>query len=147
FAGVALFFSYLALAELDGSAPETAREFLEKAMDSVAEEPMNPSLFSGFTGVAWLAAHLRKHLLELSDDTTEAIDDALHNFLRPSPWKGEFDLINGLVGFGAYAVERLPNPAGARLLGRIIDCLGDCSRPVSGGRTWWTDPRWLGSPS
>jgi lantibiotic modifying enzyme len=147
YAGVALFFAYLALAGLDDSAAETARGFLDKAMDCVADEPMNPSLYSGFTGVAWLAAHLRKQLLELADDTTEAIDDALQAFLRPSPWKGEFDLINGLVGFGAYAVERLPNPAGARLLQRIIDCLEECSQPVSGGRTWWTDPRWLGPPS
>jgi lantibiotic modifying enzyme len=146
-AGLALFFAYLALAGFEDTAAETAAAFLGRAMDRVADEPMNPSLYSGFTGVAWATAHLQRHLFGPAEGATGAVDDALEDFLAQSPWRGEFDLINGLVGFGVYALQRLPDPAGARLLGRVVDCLDECSTAAPEGKTWWTDPRWLGAPT
>lgn len=142
-AGLALFFAYLALSKFDATTASTALGFLERAMDRVAQEPMNSSLYCGFTGVAWTIAHLQKQLLTGADNTTEAIDQALLDFLDQSPWRGDFDLINGVVGIGVYALERLPDPMGARLLERVVDCLEESSRTIPAGRTWWTDPSWL----
>ena len=142
-AGLALFYAYLALTKLDTGASSIAIGYLEKAMERVADEAMNASLYCGFTGVAWTVAHLQKRLLTTDGDATRAIDDALQDFLAQSPWQGDFDLINGLVGVGVYALERLPDPAGARLLERIVDCLEELSTTVPSGRTWWTNPSWL----
>jgi lantibiotic modifying enzyme len=142
-AGLALFFAYLALTKLDENASSIAVGFLGKAMDRVADEAMNASLYCGFTGVAWTIAHLQKQLLATAGDATGAIDDALQGFLAQSPWHGDFDLINGLVGIGVYALERLPDPVGVRLLERIVDCLEELSTMVATGRTWWTEPSWL----
>jgi lantibiotic modifying enzyme len=144
YAGLALFFAYLALSKLDDAAPERAARFLDKAMERVAEEAMNPSLYSGFTGVAWTIAHLQKHLVAAdAEDSNEAVDAALGGFLAQSPWKGDFDLVNGVVGFGAYALERLPHPAAVNLLGRIVDCLEESATKAAPGLTWWTNPLWL----
>jgi len=144
YSGLALFFAYLGLTKLDDRASERAAGFLDKAMDRVAEEAMNPSLYAGFTGVAWTASHLQKHLFAAdADDANEAVDAALGKYLAQSPWSGDFDLINGLVGFGAYALESLPKPAAAGLLARIIDCLEESATRDSAGLTWWTNPLWL----
>lgn len=145
YAGIALFFAYLARTRFDPSAATTAQTFLENAMDLVAAEAMNPSLYCGFAGVAWATAHLQEQLFGCGDNATQAIDDALADFVSQTPWSGDFDLVNGLVGFGVYALERLPDPSGVRLLERIVDCLAECSTVIAPGRAWFTDPRWSSS--
>jgi hypothetical protein len=49
-----------------------------------------------------------------------------------------YDLQFGLVGFGIYAVERLPHPAAAPLLERIIERLARLAEPRDGGLSWRT---------
>ncbi len=144
YSGLALFFAYLAVARLDNSGAERAVHFLDKAMDRVAEEAMNPSLYSGFCGVAWAISHLQKQaMIAQGEDATDTVDAALAEFLAQSPWKGDFDLVNGVVGFGVYALERLPNPEAIKLLSRVVDCLGESAARVESGLTWWTNPLWL----
>jgi lantibiotic modifying enzyme len=142
-AGVALFFAYLALAGLDDTAAATATRFLERAIDRLANEAMNPSLYSGFTGVAWATAHLQAQLFPSAEDRNEPIDEALAGFLSEAPWSGEFDLINGLVGFGVYALERLPAAAGTRLLARVVEALEESSTVLAVGTAWRTRPEWF----
>jgi hypothetical protein len=78
------------------------------------------------------------------DDLAE-IDEALLDHLDQSPWRGDYDLIEGLVGIGVYALERLPRPAAAACLERVVDRLAETCEPQDGGITWWTDPAWLPS--
>jgi len=73
----------------------------------VADHPGFASLYVGLAGVGWALAHLqdRQPGLGGENELTE-IDQALLEHLDQSPWPDTYDLIDGLVGFGVYALER-----------------------------------------
>jgi len=131
-AGVALFYGYLGDAE-------RADELMERAVDALAITPMRPSLYGGFTGVAWVAEHLGE---EAEDDMSEEIDQSLLSALAP-PWSGDYDLIGGLAGFGVYALERVARPSAVRCLEAIIDRLDETAEIGEEGVTWFTAPELL----
>ena len=58
-AGLAVLCAYLARADYDDY--ENAAQFLERASEAVLTQELNPSLYSGFTGIAWATAHLRRN--------------------------------------------------------------------------------------
>ena len=143
-AGLAILHGYLAQT---GPGPESAAlacRCLQHATAAVAEQPGSASLYSGLTGVGWAIAHLRGRLpgLDGEDDLAE-IDEVLLDHLDQSPWPATYDLIEGLVGFGVYALERLPRPAAVACLERVVDRLAETAEPRPEGITWWTDPAWL----
>jgi hypothetical protein len=142
-AGIALFFAYLDRAFPDRGHDDTALLFLERAVEGVGEEQTQPSLYSGFSGVAWVLEHLQGTLLEPGDeDPGEDVATALAGMLGQSPWPGEYDLIGGLVGYGVYGLERLPRSGGIECLGSAVARLGELAeRPgdgPAGGLTWRT---------
>ena len=140
-AGLAVFFAYLAQAWGITEYVEKVVAFLNQAVQAVADLEMPPSLFSGFTGVAWAVEHLQGRLLDpAAADDGEAIDEALLTYLDRSPRAGAFDLVSGLVGFGAYALERLPRPTAARCLERVVDRLDEMAEHTPEGITWFTPP-------
>jgi hypothetical protein len=110
----------------------------------MAERPGRASLYSGLTGVGWAISHLRPRwpCRDDEDDLAE-IDEVLLDHLEKSPWLGEYDLIEGLVGFGVYALERLLGPGATACLGRVVDRLAETAEPQGNGVTWWTDPAWV----
>jgi hypothetical protein len=140
-AGLSLLCAYLARAGLDRD--ENASRFLERAIQGVLSMPMSPSLYSGFTGIAWTVAHLQEQLLDAEDDTGEAIDEALKLYLHQTPWQDDYDLINGLAGFGVYAFERLPHAAAVECLRLIVDRLDETAERWGDGVTWLTRPHLL----
>jgi hypothetical protein len=81
-----------------------------------------------------------------ADDPNEAIDGALESYLSQGPWRREFDLVNGLAGFGVYALERLPRPSGRRLLELVVERLAESAKRRRPGLAWWSDPSWLPPP-
>ena len=145
-AGYALLFDYLARTEGNHPDKKYAALYLKDALEAVAEVQMSASLYSGFTGVAWTAAHLRNRA---HDDLSE-VDKALYNHVKRSPWKDDYDLINGLVGFGVYALERLRNRraglSARRCLARIVNRLEEMAVETSEGLAWLTSadllPEW-----
>jgi hypothetical protein len=62
------------------------------------------------------------------------VGDALH---------GAYDLVAGLVGCGAYCLERLPRPQAKANLERIVDALLRTAQPKGDGIAWHTKPEWL----
>ena len=140
-AGLALFFHWLERAEPDGSAEQLAEELLEAAFEAVGAQPMGVALFSGFTGVAWAVQHLEDGREE--DDALSDVDDALARRLQVSPWRGDFDLIKGLVGLGVYALERLPRAAAVRCLEGVVARLAELAEPHPSGLAWKTRPEWM----
>src|SRR6202030_3523039 len=54
-AGVALLFEYLERARSGAGYGEIAQQRLERAIDALAAANQVPSLYSGFTGVSWVA--------------------------------------------------------------------------------------------
>src|SRR4051794_11636028 len=126
-AGRALALAHLGLREASHAA-------LRQAIGDVAAQPLGPGLMQGFTGVAWVVAHLG------AGEATASIDDVLIRVLEQGAWRGGYDHVSGLVGVGVYALERLPAPAGARLLELVVAALRDSAERESGTATWFTPP-------
>jgi hypothetical protein len=111
-AGQALLFAYLAEARREAADQTAARQWLTRALQALSEAEVPASLYAGLTGVGWAAAHLQQLFSDLDvEPIGDEIDEELLEYLARSPWPGTYDLIDGLVGFGVYAVERRPRPA------------------------------------
>jgi lantibiotic modifying enzyme len=145
-AGLAVFYAYLARAGLADRAREAADNFLDEAVEALAKVSMPPSLYGGFSGVAWAVSHLR-HQANADDgeDPCGEIDAALRQYLDQSPWTDDYDLVSGLVGLGVYALERLPRRSGRALLAQVIRRLDETCERTKVGITWFTRPELLPS--
>jgi lantibiotic modifying enzyme len=137
--GLALFFSYLDTLRPGRGHGTRATALLDEAIASLAETPMDASLYEGFPGVAWAVEHLGPR----GEDASGDIDAALLELLGQSPWSSAYDLVEGLVGLGVYALERLARPTGAPLLEQVVERLGELARRQGPGLTWWTSPEWM----
>lgn len=142
-AGLAVFFTYLALTGSWENAGNCALACLERAIASATDEKMPLSYFRGFPGVAWATTHLQDRLFAADEDPNTETDEALLAFLAGSPWPNLYDLVDGLVGLGVYALERLPNLCARRLLERIVQRLAATAEHTTAGITWWTAPEVL----
>lgn len=143
-AGLAVLYGYLALGADQPAHADAAHHLLQSSLAAVTENPTTASLYSGLVGIGWALEHLRRQLpkLEGEDDLAE-IDEVLLHLLGQSPWTGPYDLIDGLVGFGVYALERLPRPTAIAILEFIVDRLAQTAERHDDGITWHTDPTWL----
>jgi lantibiotic biosynthesis protein len=143
-AGLAIFYTYLAETRSGYSDEKRALQFLHQAADAVARQRMSPGFFGGFTGVAWVMEHLEGRLLESDgEDPNQAIDEALKVHLTLSPWRGDYDLITGLVGIGVYTLARLPRQTACDCLESVIDRLDETAERTTPGITWFTAPELL----
>jgi len=144
-AGLAVFYYYLAKS---CSHPEkehyeqASLELLREAVDALNVLPIPASLYGGFTGIAWAVEHLAE-IAAGEEDVNEPIDDALIEYLGRSPWRFEYDLVNGLVGYGVYALERMPRASAVECLAQIVDRLDETAIRNSQGVTWHTAPSLL----
>ena len=143
-AGQAFLFAYLAQARPDLGHDDTAMELLERATESTGRMQAPPGFYSGFSGVAWTLEHLRGRLFEDDgEDPGEEVATALVEHVGLTPWLGHYDLISGLVGFGVYALERLPRPGGRECLERVVQRLSELAVRRPDGVTWLTGPHLL----
>ncbi|MFN2588036.1 MAG: lanthionine synthetase C family protein [Actinomycetota bacterium] len=134
--GTAVTMHYLDRAFPDGGFGEVGAAALDRAVEAVAEQPMNAGLMQGFPGVAWAVEHLAES--SEVEDATSAIDEALLGMT--AAFDGLYDLVGGLVGVGVYALERLPAPAGRKLLELVVDALAGSAEDAAPGLTWYTKP-------
>ncbi len=139
-AGISLFFAYLHAAGGHAGADDRALEALDLSIGALAQRHLLPTLYSGFVGIGWVITHLARELFEGDGDLALEVDEALRVLLSEVTENPPFELLSGLAGYGTYLVERLPSPAAAELLGRVIDLL-DASRDAT--CTWYTNPGWL----
>ncbi len=72
-----------------------------------------------------------------------SIDEVLCEYLSRSPWHGDYDIVSGLVGFGVYALERLPRPTAGACLDLVVDHLDAMAERTDKGITWFTAPERL----
>jgi len=135
---LALFFAYMERALGRAEAGERAEQHLERAIDQLAEQAAPAAnLYGGFAGVAWVTEHLAAPELSAEDEDPNAeIDEALLTVLRRSPWREEFDLVGGLVGWGVYALERLPRTSAAAMLPLVVARLAERAKPAGRGIVW-----------
>lgn len=145
--GIAVFFSYLALAREDEEIADHAVQFYEKMVEATPGFPFLPGLYSGIAGVGWTVEHLAGRLFtpeegEDEDDSNQALDETLLESLG-KPWTGDYDLVLGLVGRGLYALERLPRPSALECLDGILSQLEALAEKGPEGTTWMTPPELL----
>jgi lantibiotic modifying enzyme len=148
--GIALFFEYLDRARPGAGYGEIVQTRLERAIDGLALNRQIPSLYSGFTGVAWTIEHVGGGADGEGDeeeDPNAEIDAALLEHLRQTPWAFDYDLTNGLVGYGVYALERLPRPSAVACLELVVERLAEIADPRSGGIGWLTPLRLIPVPN
>ncbi|MFL6263650.1 MAG: lanthionine synthetase C family protein [Thermoanaerobaculia bacterium] len=148
-AGAALLFEYLDRARPGTGYGDVAVRRIERAGEGVAAGLREPSLYGGFTGVSWVLEHLQGGPSEEDDeDLNEEIDAALLAYLRQTPWPFHYDLTGGLVGFGVYALERLPRPSAVACLEQVVERLAEMSEPrPGGGLAWFTPLRLVPEPN
>jgi lantibiotic modifying enzyme len=144
-AGSALFFDYAGKVLGDVAFERRASERLEHAAQLVANGKHPPSLHVGFAGMGFAWAHLCDGGTD-SDDLEE-IDRAVEVAIDSDSPLRQCDLINGLLGFGVYFLERMPNPGAARALVRIAERIADRAEEHPLGRCWFTQPSALLSPA
>lgn len=121
----------------------STRSCLQRATAHAAEHPGSASLYGGLAGVGWALAHLQDRVtgVDCADELAE-IDQAILEHLEQSPWPQTYDLVDGLVGFGVYALERGLS-AGAACLERVIDRLAEMAEDRPDGITWVSHQEWL----
>lgn len=143
-AGIAVFFHYMDEAFPGEGYQKIAIQFLERAIDTVSEVQMLPALYGGFTGVAYAVTHVETPLSALSEGVDlQEVDAALGKYLTRTPWPDHYDLINGLVGFGVYMLQRLPRKIAIVNLERIVAHLSELAERSDQGITWHTSPEQL----
>lgn len=138
-AGVALLYAWLAQTGRTPQADLLAWECLDRAIEAMSTQPMNASFYGGFTGVAW-ATELVDLLLDPdAEDRNEAVDEALVGLLsRTDHWSAPYDLVEGLTGFGVYALQRYPRPVATECLRRVVELLEKRAQHDEHGLYWWT---------
>lgn len=146
-AGLALFFAYRERSLADAEAGERAELCLDRAITQLAAPPSpGASLYHGYTGVAWVVEHLAAGELAAEEEDPEEedpnaeIDAALLSLLQRSPWRDDFDLLGGLVGWGVYALARLTRPSASAMIDLIVARLAECAERGEHGVVW-RDPR------
>jgi lantibiotic modifying enzyme len=144
-AGVALFYTYKALCDDSDEDAETALTYIEQALERATQNVQDPALYGGLTGVAWVVQHLKDRLLDPEDveEVCQLVDGMVLGLLETSPWRGDYDLISGLVGFGVYLLERLPDETAKSGLVRIVDHLEATKETTDTGIAWHTPPERL----
>jgi lantibiotic modifying enzyme len=145
-AGLAVFFASMAQMQpdLDESCATRAVDFLERAIQALTTSNLPPRFYSGFTGIAWTLEHLQGRLIERdADDPNSPIDEVLAQYLEQTPWRADYDLIAGLVGYGAFALERRPSTVRRELLASIVHRLAETRTDTPDGITWFTRPHLL----
>lgn len=141
-AGLAFFFTYLDHARPGEGFDDIALELLERAIEGTGAVQSPPSLYGGFSGVAWTLEHLRGRIFEEEggEDPGEEVAAALLEYLGHTPWRLDYDLISGLVGFGVYALERGSLPGGPECLARVMARLSETAERGPEGITWRSEP-------
>jgi hypothetical protein len=143
-AGIALGHAMRAVIDEDAAAADRARASLDRAVDALGTQRMSPSLFAGFSGVAWAAQQVDQLLGDDGEDRNEAIDEAVQGLVhRYAADDTPYELIQGLTGLGVYALARLPRPAGTEILTTVTQQLARRARHDRDGAYWWTPPSLL----
>jgi len=137
-AGQSLLQAYLALHGESAARAATAIELLDRATDAAGALALPPSLYFGFCGISWVAAHLSGRLFEETQDNGREVDETLLAALDNSAWNARYELLDGVVGIGVYGLERLPRPSAVRLVEAVVERLDALAERSPAGAAFFT---------
>jgi len=139
-ADLALFLQQAASISTRSGVDDRARVLADAALELMAEQASHPHWIGGFPGTAWKLRLLHEGWGGADADFTEAVDDVIKALLDAEHWRGPYDLISGVVGFGLYALEHPSESFRHALATRVIDHLDALKTSTSNGVTWHTHP-------
>jgi lantibiotic modifying enzyme len=149
-AGPLIFYAELFNATQRAEYLEQARRKLDAIFDSL-EQMTTFDLYGGLAGVAWALNHVRSlehgKALGLADDCCEEVDSLLLELTAAQTWTHHFELISGLVGVGAYALEHPDRSVRTALFSRVVTQLEAVSEREGDGVTWRSQNHFLPNPS
>jgi hypothetical protein len=137
-AGQSLLHAYLALHTASEARADTAIDLLDRATDAAGALALPPSLYFGFSGISWVAAHLGGRLFEETMDNGLEVDEALLSALVHPVWSARYELLDGLVGIGVHGLERLPRRSAVRLVEAVVDRLAARAEHGAEGAAWFS---------
>lgn len=143
--GIAVFFEYLSRSGLLPSYDGLAQGFLDTAVESASSQPLPLDLYGGIFGLAWTIWHLAgTGASYASEIDTSLLRDGLRSVVSQSPPFEQHDLMRGLVGFGAAAIEDVEGALEAHhTISIVAERLIESATPSGTGLTWETDASML----
>jgi lantibiotic biosynthesis protein len=101
----------------------------------------HPMLYNeGLSGMGWALAHVTDD----SDGLLARIDQTMLGLVSHPSWRGDYDLTQGLVGYGVYFLERLrsgePADQAREGLERVVAHLAATAERTADGACWFTRP-------
>ena len=143
-AGLALAFDRFETAWPGQGYGELADDLLAATVGALERERLAAGLYDGVAGIAWAIAHLPERAgAEWLSFLDEQLDPLLLRHLGGSAWRGDYDLVSGLVGIGVYALERLNAPSGGALLHAVVERLAELAQEIEPGVSWHRPPELL----
>jgi lantibiotic biosynthesis protein len=158
-AGMALICAYLDTCFPDQEWDRIGHRYLTAAAQSAEQTPFQSSgMFSGLAGVAFSALALsrsgsryRRLLTALNDALLPQIELQAHKLKRQAMDGlsfGDFDVISGLSGIGAYLLayhsSRRDDAVAVLVIEAVLDALVALAGDTGGLPRWWTPPHLLG---
>lgn len=141
--GAALFLSYYARFSNDEACSEALTALLDQMNDQVASSSPPLRLHGGIVGFAWLLRHLARQDGRDADEGTSELDAALVAYLSRGPNDVRLDVLDGIVGFGVYALEGGSKPSSSALLDEVVHTLLTSASRCRSGYLWHTPPRFV----
>lgn len=142
-AGMAIAFDCFDRHWPDEGFAEAVRSSLFSAAQRFVLHPTGVGLYRGGSGVSWAIRRLPRHADDRLVAVADRIDLLLARRLEQQPWEGDYDLVSGLAGIGAYALEGRDTETGRDLLEAVIDHLAMLAVEVGPGVAWYTPPERL----
>lgn len=146
----AILFAYMALATCGDAWWRRCVDRLNCAIQQMLGEFAAFRLFGGLCGLGWTVEHISQMKPEFvtpqaaestDEDVNEEVDAAvLRRLLLLSGRVCDFDLINGLVGYGVYFLERWPSGRSEEGLRAVINALNRIAEKTFSTCTWRTVP-------
>ena len=141
--GIALFYAYLSqIFKANPVFADEAHRFITHACDALEIVPMAGGLYRGISGIAWTVQHFQGFLYDdesydpETDPNVEIDRILLDHWSKPE----KFDLWEGCVGLGVYALERYPHSNSKLLLELLVTQLEQLATQTDKGITWVTPP-------
>ncbi len=134
-AGICLFWQQ-AQQQVDLPGDDLVMAYLNDMFNRIAQSHFTESLFSGLSGIGWLTDHFAMNSTLFDHNT--AIDEVLQALVQTKQWQGEYELVNGLVGLGVYALQRAQLGFDKQLLCDVLNHLDALSLSDVNGITWPT---------
>ena len=154
-AGIALTCAYLDACSADEGWDQIGHGYLTVAAEGAEQlPPLSPGMFGGLAGLAFAgwslsrgATRYRRLLATLDDTLLPRVTmqaDGLARLTMEGISFGEFDVISGLAGIGAYLLLRRENPGAVMALEAVLHSLVALANDTGSRPRWWTPAYLLG---